>query len=564
MSKTGISRSNQHSDQTGSGGLTDRDIGVIGDPNDPDGLAAVKNSPPAPDEYGLVTRPVLPLTAFGEVSIAENTPQVQIKFPHGVLPDLIQSLTNGSGSAITTSEGTATITIGGGAGRFSQIRSLDVVRYGPGQGARFKFTAGFSEGLADSSLFAGAGDDDEYLGVGYRNGVFGVRHAKWGELEVRQLQVTGAADAGGGDFVLTLDGDSTTISVGAAATIPEIVAAIVADATNIKELGRGWEVITGNADIVEFVSFVAEAAAGTFSVVDTDSGVTFGVFTQATTVVLGASSSEHFVSQANWDDPCDGTGPSGLILGAGLDSSLANTQALESLNVWDIPLQFLGGGNIAFRVEDKETGLCPVVHTMKHAGALGGTGVATFRNTTFNMTCIGKTDMGFSGAAQTIKTGSMSGFIEGRVSEAGLRHSATSTVQVSTTARSIMLLHNDIKFQGTRNKVFTYPDFLTIASEAGKIVTVTLILNPTEVAGAVNYSNVDAANSTMLFDNAGTTVTGGERRLPFTLSGAESKDFSVKELGLFLRPTDVWCFEAVLSSGNAANVTIGLSWLERV
>ena len=508
---------------------------------------------------------ILPNTAFGELSVAENTPQVQIKFPHGVIDDEIEAFANkvSAGSAITSSNGTVTVTCANVADAFCQIRARDVIRYGPGQGARARFTAGFSGGTANSTLFAGAGDDDEAIGVGYSGTRFGFRHLYFGELEVRELQITSAADAGGGDFVITLDGVATTITVGAAATIPEIVAAIVA--TSFLDKARGWEVFTGNADVVEFVSLVAENAAGTFSAVDTDSGVTFGTFEQATTTVLGVAPTEHFTAQEDWDDPCDGTGASGINLSSGADTTLPFSQALESLNVWDIPIQYLGGGNIVLKMENKETGKFTPVHMMKHAGANGGTGRATFRNTTFNLTLIAKTETGYRGGTQTVKTASMGGFIEGQETTKGLRHSVKNTKTTNgTTLTSVMLIHNDIKFQSTRNKTFVYPDLLTFASEATKTVTLSVIKNPTQVAGSVSYANVDSANSAILQDTAGTTITGGEEILTFTQSGAGSQVIDLKALNLFLRPVDVWAFGMTLSSGSDAPVTVGLSWLERL
>ena len=127
-----------------------------------------------------------------------------------------------------------------------------------------------------------------------------------------------------------------------------------------------------------------------------------------------------------------------------------------------------------------------------------------------------------------------------------------------------MLIHNDIKFQSTRNKTFVYPDLLTFASEATKTVTLSVIKNPTQVAGSVSYANVDSANSAILQDTAGTTITGGEEILTFTQSGAGSQVIDLKALNLFLRPVDVWAFGMTLSSGSDAPVTVGLSWLERL
>jgi len=69
-------------------------------------------------------------TAFGEVAVAESTPQVQIKFPNGIVPDNCQVLTNKAGSSAAATNGLCTVTVAGVAEAFSQIRSRDVIRYG--------------------------------------------------------------------------------------------------------------------------------------------------------------------------------------------------------------------------------------------------------------------------------------------------------------------------------------------------------------------------------------------------------------------------------------------------
>ena len=52
--------------------------------------------------------------------------------------------------------------------------------------------------------------------------------------------------------------------------------------------------------------------------------------------------------------------------------------------------------------------------------------------------------------------------------------------------------------------------------------------------------------------------------MEFTLEGAESKDIDLKALDLVLRPGERWSITAALSSGSNADVTIGITWLERL
>lgn len=490
-------------------------------------------------------------TAFGELAVAENTPQVQAKFPYNLNTDIVQKLTNGSGSSVTVGGGLCTVTCEAAANKFSQIRTLDVLRYGPGQGANFKGTCAFTTGEALSSQVFGPGDDDEGFFFGYDGTSFGVLHRSFGELEIRTLTITSGADAGGGDFVITMDGTAVTITVGVNDTISEVAAAIVAAAGNFGNAGRGWEVRTDDNITIEFISFVAENAAGTFSFSDTDSGVTAGAFTQATTLIEGVAPTETWVAQSAWNrDKFDGTGPSGVTLSP------------TNLTVYNVQYQFLGAGTVVYCIENPVTGILTPVHVIERSGAAT---TPVLRNPTLHLNMVAKTETGYSGSALVMTTGSMAGFIEGQESVLGVRHGASNAKDTTgTTPVNVLLLNNEIDFQGTRNKVVVYPDHITIASEAVKTVTFKLIVNPTQVDGTVALADIDAVTSVMQADAAGTTVVGGNELMEFTLSGAGSKEIDIKPLNLSMRPGDRWAFTAELSSGANEPVTVGVTWLERV
>jgi hypothetical protein len=494
----------------------------------------------------------LPYTAFGELAVAENTPQVQVKFPAGLNDAVVQTLTNKTGSTVTAVNGLCTITVAGVAEAFSQIKSLDVVRYGPGQGTRTRFTAAFSDGLADSTLWAGPGDDDEMLGFGYNGTSFGILHRRFGELEVRTLTFTSGGDAGGGTFTLTLDGTAVTITVpSGSATIADVCALVVAASADIFNAGRGWEVHTADSISVTFISLVAENATGTFSFADVDSGVTAGTFNQATTELAGVAPTETITPQASWNiDPMDGTGPSG------------ETLAPENLNVYDIAFQYLGAGNITFGIESQSTGKITPVHMILRAGSEA---LATFRNPTFHLNMIGKTDAGFSGAAQTIKTSSLAGFIEGKEANFGVRHDALATVSTNGTTEVVSLvLHNEETINGTRNKVEVFPDQITIINNSTRSILVEIFRNVTHLDDGVTLSSV-ASNSVVSSGSGSGTRQGGDLLLTLAVTASESKDLDISHLGLKLRPIDTWEIVIVKQAGGSdGTVTVGVSWLERI
>jgi hypothetical protein len=507
---------------------------------------------PNVDSSGALKVRGFPLTSFGEISAAEPTPQVQVKFPNGLNSEVVQTLTNKSGATVTASDGLCTIHCPATAEAFSQIRSKDVIRYGPGQGMRARFTAGFTTGVANSTQWAGPGDDDEMLGIGYNGTAFSILHRKFGELEVRDLTITAGESTGAGNITITLDGTAVTIAIEVGDSIADVCAKIVAASADVFNAGRGWEVHTDDSKTVTFISLVAENATGTFSFADTDStGVTAGTFNQSTTTLEGVAPTETIIAQADWNiDVMDGTGPSGMTLDP------------TKLNVFDIGFQYLGAGNLFFSIEDTETGMLTPVHMMKHAGA---STAATFRQPTFHINMIVKTESGYSGGALDMTTASLAGYLEGKEAGFGLRHESTATVATNGTTEVVnLVVHNEESFNSTRNKIEAYPDFLTIINDATKSIRVDIYKNPTHIDSGVTLSAVNGT-SIMTAGTGSGTRQGGNLLLTVAVSASDSKDLHIKDLGIKIRPTETLAFVVTKNSGgNNGDVTVGLSWLERI
>ena len=506
-----------------------------------------------------------PLSVFGEVLTASKTAQVQVKFPYGINDDVVQSLVNNTsgGSAVTAPGGVATVTAAGAYPSFSQIRTLDTVRYGAGQGSEAEFTCAWTTGgVALSSQLIGPGDDDEGFFFGYDGVDFGIHHHSHGELEIRSLTITGAA-TGTGNITITIDNTAVTVAITSGWTINQVTEAIKAAEADFMNAARGWEVHTDDNLTVEFISLVAEPAAGTFSFVDTDTtGVTADAFT---TTVAGVVPTKEDYLQTAWNvDTLDGSGgasnPSGVTLAFGATPD-DTTLAIDSLNPMRISWQFLGAGAVHFEIEMPD-GNWQEVHVI-NSGSHGVT--ATLRNPTLHLNMIAKTESGYSGANLVMKTGSMAGFIQGLESLAGVRHSAHGQKSItSTTQTNVLTIHTEIDFGGTRNKINTYPDLLTISNEVTKTITVYITINPTRVDGTPNLQQIDT-NTAMWFDTAGTTLVGGKQLVPIDVPGDSTVNINIGELGDYLRPGDRWVFSAAkTTSGTNGVVGIGVTWKDRL
>jgi hypothetical protein len=489
-------------------------------------------------------------TAFGELSVESKTPQVQLRFPYNVVPpDIGQVLTNKAGSTVTVANAQAKVTCSATAESFSQIRTLDTLRYGPGQGAEFMGTCAFTTGVALSSQVFGPGDDDEGLYFGYNGADFGVMRRAYGSLEIRTLTITAGESTGAGNITITLDGTAVTVAIGVGDTIAEVCALIVAASADMYNAGRGWEVHTDDNVSVEFISLVAENASGTFSFADTDTtGVAAGTFQQDTTEVEGVAPTETWVLQSAWSvDKMTGSGPSGMTL----DPTKGN--------VFKIAFQYLGYGEQDFYIEDTNTGKFQLVHRMIYANM---NTVPWCLDPTFHLNLIAKTESGYGGGALNMYTASLGGFIQGQENPDGIRRSVAKTKTMSTTEQVLLILHNELDFNGRKNKITVYPDLLTIAHDVSKDMTVRIYKAPTSITGATALTDVDAGVSCMQWSITGTTVVGGSEVLDFEV-GSAGKDVNLGQLRIKIRPGERYVFTGDMQTGGA-EANIAVSWVERI
>ncbi len=115
----------------------------------------------------------LPVTAFGDLQVAELEPAAGWTFAYNVNPDMVNSFTSGTGT-ITQSGGMATLKTGTTSGSWSYINTYYVMRYSVGQGSLVRFTALFTTGVSGSKQIIGFGDDQDGFFFGYNGSSFGI------------------------------------------------------------------------------------------------------------------------------------------------------------------------------------------------------------------------------------------------------------------------------------------------------------------------------------------------------------------------------------------------------
>lgn len=115
----------------------------------------------------------LPRTAFGQVTMAQETPEVQVDYRYGVLADSATTSATGAGSH-SASNSMMYIDTGSASDSSSTVETVRYIRYATGQGAKCCFTAVFTPGVAGSTQIIGCGNSNEGYFFGYNGADFGV------------------------------------------------------------------------------------------------------------------------------------------------------------------------------------------------------------------------------------------------------------------------------------------------------------------------------------------------------------------------------------------------------
>lgn len=214
------------------------------------------------------------------------------------------------------------------------------------------------------------------------------------------------------------------------------------------------------------------------------------------------------VAQANWDDPLDGSGQSGMTLDQ------------TKLNVFFIQFQYLGGGSIQLFVEDDTTGAVVPVHMINYANQ---NIVPSTLNPNFRFTICA--DNKATTSNLTIKTSSYSYFVEGKtkfvelqqfIESSGLREKTSVQSEVA-----IFTIRNKVQYVSKTNFIDIIIEGVVGSIEANatnNLGSIRLVKNAT-LGGVPSYSDINATNSVVEIDTDSTTVSGGTEIIVLPLAG---------------------------------------------
>jgi hypothetical protein len=127
------------------------------------------------DQFGdLAVSIRSPLSAFGELRTTNFTPIAQYTFPY-IINNRLWDTSASTGSATQTIDRSmAKVSTGTTTGSVSEMRSFKRAKYRAGSGIVVRFTALFTDGVAETTQIIGFGDNEDGLFVGYNGTSFGI------------------------------------------------------------------------------------------------------------------------------------------------------------------------------------------------------------------------------------------------------------------------------------------------------------------------------------------------------------------------------------------------------
>lgn len=473
---------------------------------------------------------------FGDVITAPLFPVVQKEFSYGGHPDLMYEYEL-LGGTVTYEDSMLKCNTGATLYGTAFARSNRHLRYRPGQGALFRFTAMFSSpvyGVSQTAGLYGGSENGIFVGYDYTDVStrFGINRQSFGVREIQRLQVTAAA-SGAETATITLDGTPFAV--------PLTAGSVAENAQEIAEFAfTGW-VAEAAGDTVTFLAENVGVKAGVFSISST--GTATGTYTQN---AVGAAVTDDWVYQENWShDRFDGTGPSGITL----DPTAGN--------LFEIRFQYLGFGTVELLIENPETGKFVLAHRYEYANANTRPNVS---NPTF---AVGAAVSNVLAASDlTVSMGSFSAFVEGARRILGPVHGKGTEGTTAAAVPVLSIRNNSANVDGTPkvNLRELLPAYIAFAaSGSNKPIRVRVIFNGTLTDPL--WENYDETHSFASFDISATAISGGDVVLTtsFASGGGQAIDALPFDAGLI--PGGIISI-VIEPTGTAADYTASIAWKE--
>lgn len=465
-------------------------------------------------------------TAFGELSVAEATPEVQISAVAGIRDD-VQQVFAGVGSGISADSGNFVCTSGTSSNGISSILSKREATYRNGQGLLCRITALFETSKPNSIQLAGFINGNNAFAFGFNGTEYGIVRAFNGVTEFQELQVTTGASSSE-NAIITVDGVGYTVALTAGSV--EHNAFEVAANLNIQVPNYTF---SSNGDIVSALSGIP-VAAGSFSFTSSSA---VAVWSQLN---VGSPATFDWVPEVEWTNPPVFT----------IDPTKGN--------VYQIKIQYLGYGGIRFYIENPDTTEFDLVHVYKYANQ---NIVPSVSNPTFRIGWVvqnlGNTE------SISVRGSSAASFVEGKkiFDERGRGLSAENTA-LTTTRVNILSIRNRLNMNNSINRVSVYPKSLVASAAHNKTVILHLDIAST-FSDDLIFQYLDKTNSAIEFATDAAAVSNGGRQIAtIRLRSTTPIILDLQKFLDILLPKETLTISAETSQGVGAEVDVSIVWIE--
>ena len=494
-------------------------------------------------------------SAFGEPYAVQITPVIQLDSIYGVTSEVIQTYTSGANASAGANVTTAMweVKSGTSVGGYGVLRTKRFLRYRPGQGALTRFTAAFTEGIANSTQRAGLFNQENAIQIGYNGTTFGVLRATGGKAHKTVLTINTAPNATQ-TVTLILNGVTYSFSISAGTTTQAAAEIVTHDAF------AGW-LIDQVDNTVVFMADSLGVKSGTFSF--SSAGNATGSFS---TKQAGVAQTENWTPQYDWNidtlgviDPATGQrhtrNPSGMTLDP------------TKLNVYQINFRWLGAGEIRYAIEDQTTGSMVFFHREHYTNQnlIPHVAQPSFKIGYVTYSLGSTTNLKVTGA-------SIMGAIEGTVFQNELNRSTSTSKSTlaSNTLHHLLTLRNPYVTNGAANALNgTYVlnakecilKNISVATQGNDPGIIYIFYEPTSFSGTHLYSSQPKDNE-MISTETGTlnaTTDTAITRFVTAINGQASYDLAPFRIAI---PPGSFISIGIQSTSQLSRVSVALVFSE--
>ncbi len=472
----------------------------------------------------LTSIQAIPTTAFGEMSVAENTPVIQMLTQYGQMGS-VETINVGGTSGVGSSKFFAQS--GSSANNIGSVISSRALVYKPGQGAKGRFTAKFDTPKAGNEQDAGLLGFSDTLTLGYNGLDFGIWHRFHAEPEVQALTINGAA-SGAENATVTIDGTGYTVAltnVTAAQNAYEIM-------VSLNSQIQVWDFDCAGAIVTAVQNLVSETI-GSFAFSSSTATASWAQ-SQAAIEWSEANGNINFIKEDDWNGDTS--------------FSIAKTK----LTPFEVSFEYLGGGGIDIKAENPSTARFEVIHTIQFAGTSDNT---SFRNPSFRIGWASENKA--NDTVVRVEGASAAGFVEGKkVNVSPSRAQSFNQASVSTTPTNVITLRCKVEFGMLRNLAEVMIAITGASSDSTKPVDVELIKNAIP-STPLSFVDFDSSESVVQVATNSTAMTGGT-----VIAAGEPGSLDLDKLNQVLIPGETLSIVMNTTSGAASSMKASVIWIE--